>query len=56
MREPAKRTTPWTAIRAAVFGVPLTSGANVFTLNYTNTVGATSTATYTVNVSTPITR
>ncbi len=36
------------ATSRAVLGVPLTSGSNVFTLTYTNTVGAVSTQTFTV--------
>jgi phage-related protein len=40
----------------AVTGIPLTSTTNVFTLTYTNAVGATSTLTFTINVGpTPLT-
>ncbi|HVT99399.1 MAG TPA: hypothetical protein VHE33_17990, partial [Acidobacteriaceae bacterium] len=38
----------FTGTTRVVTGVPLSSGTNVFTLTYTNTVGATSTATYTI--------
>jgi hypothetical protein len=34
----------------AVFGVPLSSGTNVFTLTYTNTYEVTSTLTFTITV------
>ncbi len=46
----------FTSTARAVYSVPLTSTSNVFTLTYTNTVGATSTLIFTITVGgTPLT-
>ena len=44
----------FTSASRAIYGVPLTPGANIYVATYTNSVGVTSTEAFTLDVSTPI--